>query len=337
MKWTEEQIIQLKELYPNNKTDDIMDIMNLSKKSIECKACRLKLKRTNKHKSKMIGNRNKIVGTDITYELMRETALKYKTRGEFQRLDSSIYTTTRVAGLLDELCTHMVKGNYSIPQLILYYIISNIFNCEIIYNTKDIIPPYELDIFLPKYNIAFEYDGKYWHENNKKNIIKDDICNKNNIELLRIVENSRDYIKDIKQQLIENINLLNKYKNITIEFIYNINNEDIYKFVNENIDDLESIKVIISKYTNYQDFRKNEINTYNKLRRRGLLEELTKYLIKNRIEWTDELIKNEVSKYEYLGDFIKNSYSCYLFCKRNKKENLLNSLKRKYNYLDGTT
>lgn len=336
MKWTEEQIIQLIELYPNNKTDDIMNIMNISKKSIESKAVRLKLKRTNEHKSKMISNRNKIVGTDITYELMRETALKYKTRGEFQRLDSSIYTTTRKYGLLDELCTHMVKGNYSIPQLILYYIICDIFNCEVIYNTKDIISPYELDIFIPKYNIAFEYDGKHWHKSNKKDIIKNEICYEKNIKLLRIVENSRDYIKDIKEQLIENINFINIYESKTIEFINNINNKYIYKRVNENIDDLENIKYVISKYVYYHDFRKNEINIYNKLLRRGLLEELTYNLIKSRINWTNEMIIDEISKYKYLGDFIKNSSNCYNHIKKNKKDHFIKHLIKKYKYLDKT-
>jgi hypothetical protein len=332
MKWTDEQIIQLKELYPNNKTDDIIKIMNISKKSIESKACRLGLKRTKEHKSRMIGKRNKMVATDITYELMKETALKYKTRGEFQRLDNSIYTTTRVAVLLDELCSHMIKSNYSIPQLILWYIIGDVFkNKEILYNTYDIINPYEIDVFIPEYNLAFEYDGKHWHKNNNKDKIKDKLCLDRNIKLIRIIENSRDYVKDIKEQLIKNIDFINIYENTTIEYINNINNVDIYKFVNENIDDLESIKKVINKYTYYDDFRKNDLNTYNKLRRRDLLVELTKDLIKNRIDWTDELIKYEVSKYEYLVDFIKKSKGCYLFCKRNNKEYLLNELQRKNN------
>lgn len=329
MKWSEEQVIQLMELYPSNKTDVIVNIMNLSKKSIESKATRLGLKRTIEHKSKMISNRNKIVGTNITYEVMRETALKYKTRGEFQRLDASIYTTTRKYGLLGELCSHMVKSNYSIPQLILYYIICDIFKCEVIYNTKDIISPYELDIFIPKYNIAFEYDGKYWHKNNKKDLVKDKICSENNIKLLRIVENSRNYIEDIEKQLMKNINFINIYLDEEINSI-NIDKKNIYKKVNDSIDDLKSIKCIINKYIYYDDFRKNEINTYNKLLRRGILEELTTNLIKKRIVWTEKNIKNEVSKYKYLCDLIKYSPTCYNHIKKNKKDYFIKNLIRKY-------
>ncbi len=328
MKWTDDQIETLKELYPNNRNEDIMKLMGLSEMTIRNKAGRLGLIKTKEHKSKMIGNRNKIVGTDITLDVMRETALKYKTRGEFQRLDNSIYTTTRVAGLLDEFCSHMIKGNYSIPQLILYFIINEIFDCEVIYNTKDIISPYELDVFIPKYNIAFEYDGKHWHKDNKKDLIKNKICNDRNIKLIRIVENARDYIKDIKEQLVINIDFIKKYTNITNEFILNIREDIIYDFVNNNINDIEDIRKIISKYKKYSDFRKNELKLYQKLINRNLLSELN-CLEKELIYWDDELIKNEINKYEYLGEFIKKSYGCYLHIKKNKKEYLLEKLRRK--------
>lgn len=329
MRWTEQKIEQLKELYPNNKTEDIMNIMNISRKSIESKALRLGLKRSDEHKSKMISNRNKIVGTNITYELMKETALKYKTRGEFQRLDGSIYVTTRMAGLLDELCSHMIKSNYSIPQLILYYIIDVIFDCDVVYNDKEILSPYELDIFLPKYKIAFEYDGKHWHSNNKKDIIKEKLCCSKNIKLLRIVENSRDYIKDIKEQLILNIDFIKNFEDINSDHIINIEENKIYDFVNNYIDDLDDIKKIINKYVYYTDFMKNEKKLYNKLRRRNLLD-LTSNLIKKRVVWSDEKIIKEVSKYRYLGDFIKNSYKCYNHIKKNKKDHFIENLIKKY-------
>lgn len=331
MIWSEEKIIQLRNLYPNNKTEDIMNIMNISKKSIESKAYRLKLLRTDEHRSLMISNRNKIVGTDITYDIMKNTALKYKTRGEFQRLDSSIYTTTRRYGLLDELCSHMIKGNYSIPQLILYYIINEIFkNDEVLYNTYDIIYPYEIDIFISKYNLAFEYDGKYWHKDNEKDILKNNLCLSSDIKLIRIVEKNRNYIKDIKEQLIENINIINLYINISAEDINIINETDIYKYINESIDDLDHIKKTINKYIYYSDFIKNEVNLYNKLKRRGLINELTNNLIKSRLRWSDEMIIQEVSKYVYLGDFIKNSTKCYNYIKKNKKEYLIKDLLSKY-------
>ena len=39
---------------------------------------------------------------------------------------------------------------------------------EHIDNSRKIIPPYEIDIFLPDYNIGIECDGKFWHQNAKQ-------------------------------------------------------------------------------------------------------------------------------------------------------------------------
>lgn len=41
--------------------------------------------------------------------------------------------------------------------------IKSIYSGEIIDNSRKIIAPYELDIYLPELKLAFEYDGTYWH------------------------------------------------------------------------------------------------------------------------------------------------------------------------------
>ena len=38
-------------------------------------------------------------------------------------------------------------------------------NTEIIRNDRQLIRPYELDILIPKLNLAFEFNGDYWHSN----------------------------------------------------------------------------------------------------------------------------------------------------------------------------
>lgn len=332
--WTKDEIDKLIELYPDNKNKDIANLLNINNLAITNKGRRLNLKKSKEHKGKMIAKRNKMVTRDLTYETLKNIASKYKTRGEFQRLDGSAYTTARIAGLLDDICSHMIKGNYSIPQLILWCIIESLnIDTDILYNTRQIIKPYELDIYIPKYKLAFEYDGKTWHlnNNNNKDEIKNNICLENNIILIRLIENSRDYIKDIKNQLINNIDMINKIcnRNIITEDIFNIDDDLIYNFVNSKIDDEKIFIDIISKYENYCDFRKNEIHLYQKLLNRGLLEKYTKNLKRNIIYWTEELIIKEINKYEYLSDFIENSFGCYIYIKRNKLDNLIKILKRK--------
>jgi hypothetical protein len=199
----------------------------------------------------------------------------------------------------------------------------------VLYNTYEIINPFELDIYIKEHQLALEYDGKQWHKNNDKDIIKNEICLEKNINLIRIIENSRDYIKDIKEQLIEKLNILNRYCDVKKEDIMKIDEKNIYYFVSENINDLNDIKKVISNYEYYSDFINKEKSIYHKIKNRGLLKDLTKDLIKCRVEWDDELILNEVSKYDNLKDFIEKSHGCYLHCKKFNKTSFLESLHRK--------
>jgi hypothetical protein len=66
----------------------------------------------------------------------------------------------------------------------------------------------ELDIYLPKYNLAIEYNGLYWHSELYKNKLyhlnKTEICFKNNIQLIHIWEDDWLYKKDIVKSIILN-------------------------------------------------------------------------------------------------------------------------------------
>jgi len=70
-------------------------------------------------------------------------------------------------------------------------------NVELKINDRDVISPYELDIYVPKHNFAIEYHGLYWHsydknesiEERKKHQHKHQLCLDNNIKLLQIFEN----------------------------------------------------------------------------------------------------------------------------------------------------
>lgn len=69
-------------------------------------------------------------------------------------------------------------------------------------NTRNIIPPKELDIYLPEYNIAIEYNGLYWHSEERgrdKNyhLNKTNECSKKGIKLIHIFEDEWIYKKEI--------------------------------------------------------------------------------------------------------------------------------------------
>jgi len=86
---------------------------------------------------------------------------------------------------------------------------------NIITGSKKIIKGYELDIYLPDINLAFEFNGLYWHNelNKDKNyhLNKTELCEKLGIQLIHIWEDNWEYKKSIVKSII--LNKLNKTKN----------------------------------------------------------------------------------------------------------------------------
>lgn len=84
----------------------------------------------------------------------------------------------------------------------------------ILENTKSIITPFELDIYIPNYKLAIEFNGLYWHSESQgkdKNyhINKTNLCNSKDITLLHIFEDEWINKKEIVQSVIKSkINLI---------------------------------------------------------------------------------------------------------------------------------
>lgn len=82
-------------------------------------------------------------------------------------------------------------------------------------NDRKLLNGEELDVFIPDYNIAIEFDGIFWHNELYKDknyhIGKTKKCAKQGIRLLHIFEDEWIYKKDIWKSMISN--LLGKTKN----------------------------------------------------------------------------------------------------------------------------
>jgi hypothetical protein len=127
-------------------------------------------------------------------------------------------------------------GSRKIAETNLYNIISTIYDGNIIRNTRKVIYPFELDIYLPELNIAIEYNGVYWHsmKNEDYHYIKSSKCDDVGINLLHIwdFEIFNNYIKDIKYELgiLENIEDYEKTKIKNTIFQYTINTNVLFTY-----------------------------------------------------------------------------------------------------------
>jgi hypothetical protein len=79
---------------------------------------------------------------------------------------------------------------------------------NVITSAKNIISPYELDIFLPDMNLAIEFNGLYWHselyKDSRYHLNKLILCEEKSIDLIQIWEDDWIYKQDIVKSIIEN-------------------------------------------------------------------------------------------------------------------------------------
>lgn len=117
--------------------------------------------------------------------------------------------------------------------------IKSIYFDEIIENDKSVINPYELDIYLPKRNIAFEFDGLYWHSSLYKDkyyhFNKTKKCEEKGIRLIHIFEDDWIYNIDIVKSMIKSSLGIYERKIFARKCIVKeIDVKSYRKFMNEN-------------------------------------------------------------------------------------------------------
>lgn len=251
-------------------------------------------------KKEILVERNKRLGRDLTPELIQQEALKYHSKREFCNKDPSAYATANKLGIMEEVTKHMVTIAFSIPQIITRQITEYLFKEKCEYNTRKIISPYELDIYFPDLKIAFEYDGKGWHQNDEIDKIK--LCKDKGIFLIKISERSRRFKEDIQQYLIENLKLINEWCNtkITEDIIYSFNEPiDFPKLFSE--EELETL-------------RNNDV-TYLRKNHKQLYERYRRYNPDNKIftnvKWTLEVVEEEMKQYSSMKDIYRNNVKLY--------------------------
>ena len=83
--------------------------------------------------------------------------------------------------------------------------IKSFYNGEIIENDRNLIFPYELDVLIPEYKLAVQFDGLYWHIDKDKyyHFNKTEECWKKGYRLIHIFENQWLYKQEIVKSIIK--------------------------------------------------------------------------------------------------------------------------------------
>ena len=115
--------------------------------------------------------------------------------------------------ILCTICNPISSFSNSGHEIKLQEFIKENYKGEIIINSRSVINPLELDIYLPELKLAFEFNGLYWHselhKENNYHLNKTEECEKQGIQLIHIWEDNWLY----KQEIVKSM-ILNKLGNI---------------------------------------------------------------------------------------------------------------------------
>ena len=316
--YSDSDILFIKENYVSMSNLEIAIKLNKTKKSISRKLKSLNLFRCKTEKDYITAKKSKENGRDLNFDFVMDIAKKYNCRYEFGLKDSSAYSAAIKHGWIDDICSHMVVKNFSLPQLILKDILEFIFKEKCSYNNRKIIKPLEIDCYFDKWNLGFEYDGRYFH-NEEKDIAKKNKCLNEGITLINISEKTSDfknYEKNIKRQIIENIQVLRAITNIDIceDSINNYSPKIIFpniltihektlikskKMSEIKLIDFELYKII----KRYKLYNKPELLIENDLKSNNKFNSISEY--KNYLILKKYSSFNEMCKYEHPYRLVK--------------------------------
>lgn len=113
-------------------------------------------------------------------------------------------------------------------------------NTEIVCNTKSVIPPKELDIYIPSKNLAIEFDGLYWHSVDvgtpwNYHLEKTLECESKGIKLIHIFEDEWILKQNIIKSIIKSkLGIFDKTVYARQCEIGSVPNKVVEKFIDEN-------------------------------------------------------------------------------------------------------
>ncbi len=137
----------------------------------------------------------------------------------------------------DFYCSHCSSNISNLEKEVVNFVKS--LNVIIVENTRKIINPYELDIYIPEHNLAIEFNGLYWHselqgKGSDYHLMKTELCEEKGIQLLHIFESEWLNKKDIVKSIIKAKLGLTKHIYARKCEIKEVNKDDTSEFLINN-------------------------------------------------------------------------------------------------------
>ncbi len=149
-------------------------------------------------------------------------------RQGINRLNTNIEISTKLLPLSSSFSNYELELRAFIESL----------NIDFVCNSRKIIPPKEIDIYIPEYCLGVEFNGLFWHSDlfmpNDYHMNKTISANDKKIELLHVFEDEWISKNNIVKSIIKKrLNILTQF-DITNHIVKNVSNDDKRLFLLEN-------------------------------------------------------------------------------------------------------
>jgi hypothetical protein len=324
--WTDENL--RKEV---SKYDNLADFTKFSESAYQ-----ILKKKGKKYFEEVTKNLNRTISW--TDEMIKDEALKYKTRGEFQKGSNVAYQLAKSRKILDDVCSHMERAGSKYKRLIYSYefpdnsvyvgLTYNLNKRDLSHMRSETSSVYQhmiktglkpirktLTEFLDK-DEASEVEGKltekYRQEGwNVLNRAKTGVLGGSTLYWTpeRIRDEAKKY-NTLSDFYEKSPSAISAAKKIGKEFYDEITSHIIRKQTKLSEKDLMTIA---KKYNNKMTFFKDAPNAYAQSKRKGedFFNKVTSHMKSQKTYWTDEMLKDESSKYSSRNGFAKGSPSAY--------------------------
>ena len=189
----------------SNKSNSTMNVRYGSTYSMQVESIKSKIidsSKLTKIKNILLNN-NDII--NINYSKNLYTAYCNRCEGEYE-ISPHMYIMRKKYNVT--ICTNCNNIGKSGKEIDLLDFIKDNYDKEFIFNTRKIISPYELDLYLPDIKLGIEFNGLYWHSDiyKEKNyhLDKTNLCINNGIQLFHIWEDDWIYKQGIVKSMILN-------------------------------------------------------------------------------------------------------------------------------------
>lgn len=216
---------------------------NINNKTFKVKTLCKECETAKKYNISLLNIKNKLKEEINDFKILKIDGLLTKNAITLQCKNNHIFDRWLQGGRRTKIiCPQCHPQGSSFENEIIQFIKQNSPDIEIVKNSKKIIYPLELDIYLPQVKIAIEFNGDYWHsfnthentEQKKYHQNKFLLCKDKNITLIQIFEHEFNNKRELfLKKILNHLGNTNKIfaRNCVVS---EINKTDANLFLNNN-------------------------------------------------------------------------------------------------------